>query len=314
MLRWQIQLHRNWWRYRVILWKSSFAPITGVLGFARLILLVLTAAILCLLTSYTIKADERTLFSPHKTRPREVTGVSHVTKEDVQIPNDSLTNTAYALLYEDSKDFVIYFPGIGESAYDDLKRAMILCQSNRLNVVACDYRGYGSSVGEPTLEALLADSQAIYNHVCAKYRPTSIFVYGHSLGTTAALNLGARTTNRLNGIILEAVFTNAKDAFSSIGGGLPWPWSKLIKLQVSQKLTDWKPQPEDLAASVKCPLLIIHGTKDRIFPVSMAETLCRKAASQEKELLVIDGAGHSIELSKPPAAREIRDFIERHKR
>jgi hypothetical protein len=158
----------------------------------------------------------------------------------------------------------------------------------------------------------MTDSDAIYDYVCAKYRPASVFAYGHSLGTAAAASLGARAARPMNGVILEAGFTNAEDAYRSIGSGLPWPLNKLIRLQAGEKLAGWKPQPEELIARVKCPLLILHGTKDRSFPAAMSETLYQSAASKEKKLLVIYGAGHFIELSKPPAAKEIRDFVERY--
>ena len=47
------------------------------------------------------------------------------------------------------------------------------------------------------------------------------------------------------------------------------------------------------------PTLIIHGDKDRMISVDMAHALY-EAAAPEKELLIVEGAGHAQTQDKDP--------------
>ena len=63
------------------------------------------------------------------------------------------------------------------------------------------------------------------------------------------------------------------------------------------------------AQRVSVPTLVIHGSDDRISPLSRAETLARETSG---ELVVLDGAGH-IPLARDPVRVNllIRDFVDR---
>ena len=284
--------------------------------FKPVIAFICCLAISGVMSSCTILIDEHKLFSPHRTKPCLLTGVQNVTKEDFRIPtSEPFVNTGYILFYTGSKDFMLYFPGVGESAYDDLKRALVLCESSRLNVVVTDYRGYGSSAGAPKLEHLLTDADTVCRHVRAKYKPVSLFAYGHSIGSAAAEYLGGKAAYQVNGVILEAAFTNGKDAVASIGRNLPGPLKKLIKLLPAEELATWRPQPEELVTRLKCPLLVMHGGRDNHFPVSMSENLFNNAGTPvaQKHILIVTNAGHFIPLSTPPASSAIADFVRNNK-
>jgi pimeloyl-ACP methyl ester carboxylesterase len=65
----------------------------------------------------------------------------------------------------------------------------------------------------------------------------------------------------------------------------------------------------DLAAMVRCPVLIVHGTDDRIIEPSVGREL---AAAMGAELLELEGAGHNP-LARDPVRMNlvIRDFVGR---
>jgi pimeloyl-ACP methyl ester carboxylesterase len=52
------------------------------------------------------------------------------------------------------------------------------------------------------------------------------------------------------------------------------------------------------AAEVKCPVLVIHGTADRAFPVAAAEEM-NSLLGDSRNVVVIDGAPHCIALTYP---------------
>jgi hypothetical protein len=281
-------------------------------GVGRLATLLLGALISLLLSSCTIIVTEKRFFWPHTSKPHVVAGDRRITREDLTVPAaDSNIITGYALRYQGSRDFLIYFPGVGENANDDFERVRFLSESNHMSVVIFDYRGYGSSTGTPGFAHLLPDAETIYDYTLATYKPASVFAYGHSLGTVPAEDLGAK--RNLNGVILEAGFTNARDAFRSISDRLPWPFNWLIHLKPEEAIAAAKPQPEELIAGLYCPLLVMHGTRDQSFPVSMAETLCRNAPSPKKRLLLVPGAKHVMNINQAPTAVEISHFIETYR-
>lgn len=115
------------------------------------------------------------------------------------------------------------------------------------HVVAFDYAGFGDSEGWPSEESTYADALSIYtwvkeaigrgshilrdNPTCQDYpvfgcsdspKPPRIFLYGHSLGSSIAVNLavelnGIRGSEQhpLRGIVLDAPFTSFPDAIRS---------------------------------------------------------------------------------------------------
>ena len=56
----------------------------------------------------------------------------------------------------------------------------------------------------------------------------------------------------------------------------------------------WGDSPINLVNRIQAPVLLIHGEKDRTFPLPQAQRLCQalRSAGKSCELLVVPGAGH----------------------
>ncbi|RHA44249.1 alpha/beta hydrolase [Cellulomonas rhizosphaerae] len=66
---------------------------------------------------------------------------------------------------------------------------------------------------------------------------------------------------------------------------------------------------EPLARAVRCPVLVVHGTDDRIRPIAFGERLAELTGG---ELVAIDGAGHGPPARDPVKVNHlIRDFVDR---
>lgn len=66
---------------------------------------------------------------------------------------------------------------------------------------------------------------------------------------------------------------------------------------------------EPLARAVRCPVLVVHGSDDRIRPVAFGERLAELTGG---ELVVIDGAGHGPPARDPVKVNHlIHEFVER---
>jgi 2-hydroxymuconate-semialdehyde hydrolase len=61
---------------------------------------------------------------------------------------------------------------------------------------------------------------------------------------------------------------------------------------------DPRPAPVDLPA-ITCPILLLHGARDRVAPVAISQRLA--AALPNARLAVIEGAGHWIHVDQPAA-------------
>jgi pimeloyl-ACP methyl ester carboxylesterase len=70
--------------------------------------------------------------------------------------------------------------------------------------------------------------------------------------------------------------------------------------------------PARLAASINVPVMMIHGEKDRRFPLEFALKLKRSFAPGQAELYVAEGAGHSESSRTPGYAEAVGSFLERH--
>lgn len=146
-------------------------------------------------------------------------------------------------------------------------------------LVILDYRGYGESGGRPTEEGLYRDAEAAWSFLAGRPEvdPSRIAVYGRSLGSAMALYLAER--KKVAAVVLDSPFTSARDMARVHYPFLP---PSVVRLSLDN-LTR--------AERITAPLLVFHGTEDRIAPPWMGEAIAR--AGRARELVWIEGAGHN---------------------
>ncbi|MEP6702749.1 MAG: alpha/beta fold hydrolase [Betaproteobacteria bacterium] len=150
------------------------------------------------------------------------------------------------------------------------------------SVLAIDYRGFGKSSGDmPSEDMAYEDGRAAWDYMQKLTPGSRHYVYGHSLGGAVAIEV-ARNNPAVAGLILEATFTSIRDMAHQYA----WGW-----LPVDLVLTQRFDSLEKIA-EVKAPTLFIHGKADKLVPPAMSEQLFA-ATQAPKQLLLIDGAGHS---------------------
>ena len=157
--------------------------------------------------------------------------------------------------------------------------------SRGFDVLLIDYRGYGRSEGDATDEsAINADAEAAYDYLVKErgVNPAHLVLIGQSLGTTVAADLASRRACRA--LVLESGPSSASDMARVM---LPWAprWLSTLarnRFESARKL-----------ASVHCPVLITHGSKDETIPVEQGRALY-SAANEPKRLIIVEGAGHDV--------------------
>ncbi|KAI3381533.1 hypothetical protein SNEBB_008697 [Seison nebaliae] len=132
-----------------------------------------------------------------------------------------------------------------------------------IDIVMFDYRGFGYSSGSPSEQNFYEDIYVVWQYLTNTLRipGNKIILFGQSIGTAAVLdlanNLGKNKKINIPGIILESPFVTGLRTVSSFNRFL-WmcPFDNISKIK-----------------NVECPVLILHGTADKLIPIDHSKTL-----------------------------------------
>jgi uncharacterized protein len=187
---------------------------------------------------------------------------------------------------------ILYLHGNGASLRwrVDRYRALTL---DGMGLVALSYRGYGGSTGTPTEEGLIIDARTAYAFAAARYPPARIDLWGESLGTGVAVALAAEKP--IGRMVLQAPFTSAADVGAARYWFVPVRW--LTKDQYRSDLR---------IAKVTAPVLVLHGERDTIVPITLGERLYELIRSPKRFLRFPD-VGH--EGFSPQAIEAAKAFL-----
>jgi len=146
---------------------------------------------------------------------------------------------------------------------------------NVYSVFAFDYSGYGTSQGRATEKKMYQEVEACYDYIIEQKQipPEKIIVLGRSIGGAAALHLASQ--RQVAGLILESTFVSAFRVITRI------PLLPFDKCRNLEKIR-----------LVHCPVLVIHGKKDRIVPLWHGRKLF-DAANEPKMHFWVENAGHN---------------------
>jgi fermentation-respiration switch protein FrsA (DUF1100 family) len=178
-----------------------------------------------------------------------------------------------------SAGHVLLCHGNAGNVADRVIHAKLLVDAG-LDVMLFDYRGYGRSSGAPDEEGTYRDARAA--RVALLGRPgadaSRLLYLGESLGAAVALALALEFPPR--GLVLQSAFTSVRDM-----GRLHYPMIPAIVIP------DAYPNLRRIR-ELKAPLLVLHGDRDDIVPLSHGQALFA-AAPEPKQLRVFEGLGHN---------------------
>ena len=183
---------------------------------------------------------------------------------------------------------VLFFHGNGEIAadYDGISP---LYTGLGINLFIADFRGYGSSDGQPRASHLLADAIAIYEKTASileenELRARPLFIMGRSLGSAAAIEIARHARDNIDGLIVESGFAYTLPLLATLG--LRW------EQEQTDEARDGFGNLEKIA-QVHVPTLIIHGEDDWLIPVENGHALHEGCGAADKRLVTVPGAGHN---------------------
>ena len=164
------------------------------------------------------------------------------------------------------------------------------------------------------------DGMLWLEYILAQDSSAEIVIHGQSMGAAAALMMaGTSPPKNVKMVISDCAYT---DAYSMFGEKITEWFSLpafpivdtarlLLKLRGGYDLKDASAIHAVKKSAV--PILFIHGDQDAMVSVQMAKELYQ-AANCEKELLIVEGAGHAQSQDKDPKAYfgAIRTYLDKY--
>uniref|UniRef100_A0A6T8GYY9 Peptidase S9 prolyl oligopeptidase catalytic domain-containing protein n=1 Tax=Hemiselmis andersenii TaxID=464988 RepID=A0A6T8GYY9_HEMAN len=200
------------------------------------------------------------------------------------------------LLYvpcEGAKYTVLFSHANAEDLGHVAEHLKLLSNVLQVNVLGYDYTGYGCASGVPSEADCYSDLAAAFEFLMVKKQqlPQNVVLYGRSIGSGPTCEMASRT--QVGGVIVQSAFTScirvaydvrhtAFDAFCNL----------------------------DKVSKIKCPVLVIHGTKDDVVPLGHGKALFKMCKRPHRPFWV-GGAGHNdIEVSHFPAlCQRVQEFV-----
>jgi alpha-beta hydrolase superfamily lysophospholipase len=236
--------------------------------------------------------------------------------------------------------------GLGEHSGRYAKVAQDLV-ARGYSVHAIDHRGHGRSAGSRAnierFEYVVADVCALAEAAVRRHPGRPVFLLGHSMGGAIALAAAARMQSSLRGLVLSAPALAIGD-----NGGPAWqrfvarllsvcaPNAGVLKLDprlVSRDPAVVHAYEEDplvhhravpartavelltamqrftgVAAQLQLPVLILHGTADRLVPLTPTLPVHAAIAPRLLTFKQYDGLYHEV-LNEPERARVLVDLL-----
>jgi fermentation-respiration switch protein FrsA (DUF1100 family) len=150
-------------------------------------------------------------------------------------------------------------------------------------VLGIDYRGFGASTDTLPSEAMaVEDARAAWNWLARAHPGRARYVFGHSLGGAIAVELAALVTDEA-GVIVEGTFTSIPDVFSTMA----WGWLP-VRPFITQRFASI-----EKVAEVGSPLLVVHGSEDKLIPPRLGRALFEQAREPKRFVLVEGGSHHN---------------------
>ncbi|MXO91525.1 alpha/beta hydrolase [Pontixanthobacter aquaemixtae] len=182
---------------------------------------------------------------------------------------------------------VVFFHGNGDNL-PGAATAMGEVQQAGYGVLLVEYRGYGGNAGEPSEEGFYRDGRAALAWLKAQgYQGQDIVLAGNSIGSGTAVQMASEVDARA--LILVSPLTSVPDVAAEQAKFLP------VRLLLRDQFAN-----ADKIGNLAMPILLQHGTGDRVVPFSHAE----KLAGLAKNVSLEDYPGVGHELAYLPAPQD----------
>lgn len=237
--------------------------------------------------------QRRLMYFPDPTHTRPASAGLPQAEEVTLTSDDGETLIAWHVAPRNDKPVVIYLQG-NAGALNLRGERFTWLTADGTGLLALCYRGYGGSTGNPSETGLIRDARAAYDFASARYPAKRIVLFGELLGTAVAIALAAERP--VAGLILDAPFTSAADIGAAAYPFAPVRWLMRDTFRSDQRIK-----------RVSSPIIVLHGERDRVVPISFGERLF--ALANEPKRLVRFPEGAHLNLDEHGAAKVVKEFL-----
>jgi abhydrolase domain-containing protein 17 len=217
---------------------------------------------------YAYFFGDHQIFQPHPASYRDTPDLVKLST-----PNGQKISALY-LTYPAAPYTILYSHGNAQDL-GDIRPILEKLHTLKFNILAYDYRGYGTSQGKPSEANAYQDIQTAYRFLTEQrgIKGDRIILLGQSIGSGPSVYLATRQP--VAGLIIQSGFVSA---FRVV---VPFPLLPFDKFPNRDRLSQ-----------VHAPVMVVHGTQDQLIPFWQAKALYA-AANQPKTLVPISRAGHN---------------------
>jgi pimeloyl-ACP methyl ester carboxylesterase len=211
-----------------------------------------------------------------------------------------------------SRGIVVFAHGWGRNRDRMVKRARIFAEWNFTTVIH-SARDHGNSSARQCMNAVrfAQDIESVIQWV-----NEPVLLYGHSAGSAGAIIAAARHPSMVRLLFLEASYAHTKEAllslyrwFNPVFGKLFGPmivlWMRILYRGATETYS-----PARVARRIRMPVMLIHGEKDRRFPLSFAMTLKHSFVHEKVACYIAKDAGHSDASKTKGYGPAVKSFID----
>lgn len=178
-------------------------------------------------------------------------------------------------------------------------RNLLACISlgMRMGVLLVEYRGYGGNPGRPTEKGLYADGRAALDWLAGRgIGGERVILIGESLGTGVAVQMASE--RKIAGMALLSPFDTMTDVAVEKFPWLPVRWLFFDRFESIERI-----------GQIDAPLLIIHGTSDKVVPIDHGRRLFALAA-EPKRMVEIPDTGHNDLLTNGRVTKALQGWLD----
>ncbi|MGB7418133.1 MAG: alpha/beta hydrolase [Erythrobacter sp.] len=246
-------------------------------------------ALYALLIALLFVAQSRLIYPAPQIRHDPAPGFEAVQLET----SDGLLLTGHWRAPDPDRATVLWFHGNAGSLAGAARETRVLAEAG-YGIMLAPYRGYAAEEGHPSEAGFARDGRAALAFIRkAGVAPQQLIVAGNSIGTGTAVAMASEAQPAA--LILVSPLTSLADV---AGGALPFvPARSLLRDRYDNAAR---------IAALDLPILVLHGTADRVVPVSHGRTL--SGLNDRADFTAFEGAGHDLSFHEE-TQRVQRDWL-----
>lgn len=243
--------------------------------------------------------------------------------QDVYVQSkDGLKLHAYWIPAEDARGTVLLAHGYRSTFLVDFGLAFAFYHALGMNILVPHQRSHGKSEGRYITFGVKEseDMQCWIDYHNKTYGDYQMVLSGLSMGASTVLYLADQTLpDNVKCIIADCGFTSPKAILDAVFRSvvhIPSGATLLVTDVLTRIFAKFSLNQKDtrkILTSAKLPVLMIHGEADDYVPCFMTKQGF-EACAGEKELLIVEGAGHGLSclVDKETYTKRILAFLEKH--